>query len=138
MPGFAPALFLVVSCNAAVYAQYSEQLDACLKAAETQVAMTVCSSEEATRADAELNDIFQKLLAAAAKEQAAAEKIRHAEEAWRTYRDAFIEAMYPAANKQSEYGSIFPMEVNLLRAKLTRQQVLALRDLLKRYAGPWP
>ena len=41
--------------------------------------------------------------------------------------------MYPAEDKQAEYGSIFPMEVELLGAKLTRQQTAALREILKQY-----
>jgi uncharacterized protein YecT (DUF1311 family) len=48
-----------------------------------------------------------------------------------TYRDAYIDAMYPAKDKQAEYGSMFPMEVDLLAAKLTRQQIGALQDILR-------
>ena len=87
------------------------------------------------RVDAELNDTYQKLLAAARKEPGAVEKIRTAERAWITYRDAYMDAMYPAKDKQASYGSIFPMEANLLRAHLTRQQIDALKELLKQYGG---
>ena len=80
------------------------------------------------RVDTELNDTYQKLLAAAGKEPGAVEKIRTAERAWITYRDTYIDAMYPAKDKQAGYGSIFPMEVDLLRTHLTRQQISALRD----------
>jgi hypothetical protein len=44
-----------------------------------------------------------------------------------------MEAMYPAPDKQSEYGSIYPTEADLLRAELTMQQIKALKDLLKQY-----
>jgi hypothetical protein len=37
--------------------------------------------------------------------------------------------MFPAENKQAEYGSVYPMEVDLLRAKLTRIQIAALQDV---------
>ena len=43
--------------------------------------------------------------------------------------------MYPAKNKQAEYGSIYPMEADLLRAKLTQQQVAALKELQQQYSG---
>jgi hypothetical protein len=43
--------------------------------------------------------------------------------------------MYPAIDKQAEYGSVYPMEVDLLRAKLTLQQVEALKDLLRQFSG---
>jgi uncharacterized protein YecT (DUF1311 family) len=41
--------------------------------------------------------------------------------------------MYPAKDKQTEYGSMYPMEVDQLTAKLTRQQVTALTELLRQY-----
>jgi len=46
-----------------------------------------------------------------------------------------MDAMYPAKDKQSEYGSIYPMEADLLRAKLTQRQVTALKELLQQYRG---
>ena len=52
-----------------------------------------------------------------------------------SYRDAYMDAMYPAENKQAEYGSIYPMEADLLRAKLTQRQVTALKELLRQYSG---
>lgn len=131
---------------AALAAQYSERLDSCMDKARTQHAMHVCASEEAGRVDAELNDIYRILVSAAAKHedavakipfakrQDAVAKIGVAEKAWVAYRDAYIEAMYPAENKQTVYGSIFPMEVNLLRARLTRQHIEALKELLDRYS----
>ena len=85
------------------------------------------------RADAELTDIYKKLLLAARKESGAADKIEAAERAWIVYRDAFLEAMYPAKDKQAAYGSIFPTEADLLRARLARRQTEALRELLQRY-----
>jgi uncharacterized protein YecT (DUF1311 family) len=36
-------------------------------------------------------------------------------------------------NKQAEYGSIYPMEVNLYLASLTQQHIGALADMLARY-----
>jgi hypothetical protein len=49
------------------------------------------------------------------------------------YRDAYIEASYPAKNKAIEYGSIYPLDVALLRAKFTQRQVTALEDMLQHY-----
>lgn len=97
--------------------------------------MNVCANEEAGRADTQLNDIYRKLLLHAASQPREVEKIKAAERAWVVYRDAYIDAMYPAQDKKAEYGSIYPMEVNLLRAKLTRQQVTALQELLQQYSA---
>jgi len=97
--------------------------------------MNACANEEAVRVDADLNDVYRKLLSKAASRPEALAKIKAAERAWVAYRDAYIDAMYPANDKQAEYGSVYPMEVDLLRAKLTGQQVAALRALLEQYSG---
>ena len=68
-------------------------------------------------------------------EPEAVAKIKAAERAWIAYRDAYTDAMYPAKDKQTEYGSTYPMEVDLLRAKLTQRQVTALKELLQQYSG---
>lgn len=90
--------------------------------------MNACASDEAARADAQLNDVYGVLLQKAT-DVTARRKIRVAERAWVAYRDAYVDAMYPKENKQANYGSIYPMEVALLRAKLTRIQIVALQDL---------
>lgn len=94
--------------------------------------MNACASEEAARVDAELNGVYHQLLSQAGNQEEAVAKIKTAERAWIAYRDAYMDAMYPAKNKQAEYGSIYPMQVNLLRARLTERQVTALRELLQR------
>jgi uncharacterized protein YecT (DUF1311 family) len=115
------------------HAQESDQYRTCNDSAKTQTEMHVCASEEAARVDAKLNDLYRTLLKAASTERSAVRKIRAAERAWVTYRDAYIDAMYPAPDKQAEYGSIYPTEVNLLRAKLTQEHVEALKQLLEQY-----
>jgi len=130
----AGVLFTVIGSTAAPV-QNSEQYTRCIEKATTQGAMHVCANEEAQRADAELNDIYQRLVSAAGNQADAVEKIRVAERAWIAYRNAYIEEMYPAKDKQGAYGSTFPMDVDLLRARLTREQTGALKDLLKQYGG---
>ena len=97
--------------------------------------MNACASEEAARVDAELNTVYRNLLSKAASQPEAVAKIKASERAWITFRDAYMDAMYPAKNKQAEYGSVYPMEADLLKAKLTRQQVAALEEMLKQYSG---
>jgi uncharacterized protein YecT (DUF1311 family) len=91
--------------------------------------MNACANEEARRVDAKLNEVFRRLLSRAASQPDVRAKIEAAEKAWVAYRDAYMEAMYPAKDKQAEYGSVYPMEADLLRAKLTQQQVTALENL---------
>ena len=94
----------------------------CIDGATSQRAINACANEDARRSDADLNEVYQKLLSAVASQPDFVKKITTAERTWIAYRDAYIDAMYPARDKQVMYGSIFPMEVDLLRAKLTRQQ----------------
>jgi len=103
--------------------------------ADTQTAMHTCASEEARRVDVDLDDIYNKLLSAARNQSGAVEKTKVLQKAWTAYRDAYIDAMYPAENKLAVYGSVFLTEVNLLRAKLTYQQIVALKNLIKQYSS---
>jgi len=112
-------------------AQDSAMYRACSKQATTQHEMHVCANEEAKRVNDELNAVYKLLLTKVRDNSIATAKIQMAQKAWVTYRDAYIDAMYPAKNKQAEYGSIFPMEVDLLGAKLARQQIGALQDILR-------
>jgi uncharacterized protein YecT (DUF1311 family) len=126
------ALILILYSSVSL-AQESSQYRACNEKAKTQAEMNTCASDEAAMADTLLNDIYRKLLLKTASQPEATEKIKAAERAWLAYRDAYLEAMYPADNKQAEYGSIYSMEVNLLLAKLTRRQVTALMELTEQY-----
>lgn len=128
-------VFLLAAASLPGLAQESAQYRACNEKAKTQMEMNACASEEAARADAELNDVYRKVLAQAGKQDEAVAKIKTAERAWIGYRDAYMDAMYPAKNKQAEYSSIYPMEVDLLRAKMTQRQVTALKELLQQYSG---
>lgn len=128
--GFLFVLLASILCCAQGSATYR----ACSQQANTQHEMNACASEEAKRVDDELNKVYKLLLAKVRGSPVATAKIRAAQRAWVAYRDAYIEAMYPAKDKQAEYGSIFPMEVDLLTAKLTRQQIEALQDILRQNA----
>lgn len=112
-------------------AQNSATYRACSRQANAQREMNVCANEESVRVDHELNQIYELLLSKARGRPLAIAKVQAAQMAWITYRDAYIEAMYPATDKQGAYGSVFPMEVDLLSAKLARQQINALHDILR-------
>ena len=128
------ALLLALSSFAS-FAQDSAEYRACSEKANTQAEMTACAGAEAKRVDAKLNSTYLALLAKAESQPDAVAKIKVAEKAWVAYRDAYIEATYPAKDKATatEYGSIYPLDVALLRAKLTQRQVSALEDMLQRY-----
>jgi uncharacterized protein YecT (DUF1311 family) len=115
-------------------AQNSQTFRTCNEKAKTQAEMNECASNELARVEAQMDDIYNSLLSKTAAQPEALAKIKAAQKAWLVYRDAYIAAMYPAKNKQAEYGSMYPMKVSLLRAKLTQKQVAALKELLRKSA----
>lgn len=125
--------FLVISLPA--LAQESASYKACMGNAKTQTNMNACASDEAARADAELDKAYRRLLAQAGTQVDVVAKVDAAERAWVAYRDAYMDAMYPAKNKRAAYGSSYPMDADLLRAKLTQRQVTALNELSRQYGG---
>ncbi len=117
----------------ACFAQDSAEYRACSDKANTQAEMTACAGAEAKRVDTMLDSTYRALLAKVESQPEAVVKIKAAERAWVAYRDAYIEAAYPAKDKVTEYGSIYPLDAALLRAKLTQRQITALEDMLQRY-----
>jgi uncharacterized protein YecT (DUF1311 family) len=118
-----------------LFSQDSEQFKACNAKAQTQTDMNACAGAEADRIDAKLNTLYRQVLAKSAGEQNTVAKIKASERAWLGYRDAYVEATYPANDKQAEYGSMYGMDVALLRARLTQQHLADLQELLKQYSG---
>jgi uncharacterized protein YecT (DUF1311 family) len=130
------AIFVLLGFSSfSCFAQDSAEYRACSDKANTQAEMTACADAEAKRVDAKLNSTYRALLAKVESQPAAVAKIKAAERAWVTYRNAYIEATYPAKDKATatEYGSMYPLDVALLRAKLTQRQVTALEDMLQHY-----
>lgn len=101
-------------------AQSSPHYKACSEAATTQLALHKCADDEARRADRALDIAYKRLRSMQKGDPAAAKKMQALEAAWTVYRDAFVEAMYPAADKQAAYGTMFAVEGLLTRARLTR------------------
>lgn len=107
----------------------------CDKAAHTQADLTECASTDYKTADDELNSTYQQLLRKAAGDRVAIQKIKAAERAWGAFRDAEIAALYPADDKQKEYGTVFPMCANLALGNLTRQRTKMLKHMLNPVEG---
>ena len=114
-------------------AQGSDEYKTCSDSASTQTALHRCADEELRRADRDLNSAYQRLLSEVREQPGVIDKIKAMERAWVIYRDAYVEAMYPAADKQAAYGTMFVVENLLLRARLKRDQIAALTTLLAQH-----
>jgi uncharacterized protein YecT (DUF1311 family) len=59
--------------------------------------------------------------------------VRTSQKAWEAYRDAYLEATFPAADKAVAYGSMYVMDYNRIKAKLIQAHTADLRELLRAY-----
>ena len=90
-------------------------------------------TEEACRkyknADADLNSVYQQILAAKAGEAAFVKALRGAQRAWVAFRDAHVQSIYPDANSTADYGTVYPMCRCVILEELTLQRTKQLRAL---------
>jgi uncharacterized protein YecT (DUF1311 family) len=96
----------------------------------TQSEMNRGAGEEASDADAKLNRVYQQLLSTMKSDANAAKKLRAAQRAWIAFRDAQLEALYPAEDKRGEYGSMYPMCSARVVAAMTEERTAQLRKML--------
>ena len=105
---------------------------ACDRNGTTQTAMTACAAYDLAREQAKLDLAYRGLLQRT-KDPTALRNIRTAENAWKAYRDAYLNAAYPLPDKQQAYGSIYPMNVARLQIQLIARQITALNALADLY-----
>jgi uncharacterized protein YecT (DUF1311 family) len=127
---FAMALLLGVAACGLCASQSSDEFKACSDAARTQAALHVCADAELRRAERELDEAARRLLSTVRDKPGAAARVKAMEQSWVAYRDAFVEAAYPAKDKQASYGTMFLVEALLTRARLTRRHTAEVRELL--------
>ncbi len=125
-------LILLALTPISSFCQSSKEYRACNEKAKTPSEMNACAHEEAARVEAKLDAVYAKVLSQAENDPVGLVKIKTAEKDWIAYRDAYISAMFPATHKITEYGAMYPMKVDLLRAKMTHQQITALNHLLQK------
>ena len=95
-----------------------------------QSEMNRCADLDARTADADLNHVYQALLAKLKGDDNATKKLRAAQRAWLVFRDAHLQELYPADDKQAEYGSMFPMCYSQAATAITKERTAQLRKML--------
>jgi uncharacterized protein YecT (DUF1311 family) len=98
--------------------------------AETQVQMNQDACAVFAQADDELNAVYRRILAEYATAPQFIQNLKNAQRAWVAFRDAHLEAIYPAPDKQAEYGSAYPLCRCLALAELTKVRVEELKGWL--------
>lgn len=99
--------------------------------AQTQTDMAQKAGAEFAKADKELNTVYNKILKEYKGDREFIEKMKAAQRAWIKFRDAHIEAVFPAKDKQSEYGSVYGMCYSMMMQEITEARIKQLRLWLK-------
>ena len=102
----------------------------CWKTAMAQSEMNRCADLDARTADADLNHVYRELLAKLKGDDNATKKLRTAQRAWLAFRDAHLQELYPAEDKQAQYGSMFPMCYSQVASAMTKERTAQLRKML--------
>ncbi len=109
---------------------------------DTQLGMNEAAGRDLQAAETEMAGVLDTLVKQAAGKPGAIATLNKAQTAWKVYRDAQIAAMWPLP-EHGQYGSVYPMCVAIVRAKLTNARVAELRAMLERVEGDvcnseWP
>lgn len=103
--------------------------------AQTQAEIDRKACDEYRRADAELNRVYQQVLTEYKTDSLFVDKLRGAQRAWLRYRDAQLEALYPARDPQRAYGSVYPMcrcqaltALTLERTEVLRRWIMGVEE----------
>ncbi len=82
-------------------------------------------------ADAELNKVWRAVTKAYKDKPIFIKKLKIAQRAWLKFRDAHLESLYPAEDKQFAYGTVYSQCAALVLAALTEQRTDQLRVWLQ-------
>lgn len=102
-----------------------------------QLELNACASDDFAKADKELNQTYQTLIKKETADPLFIRKLRLAQKAWLTFRDAELEAIFACAedNVSICWGSMYPMSFLSRKAELTRERTRQLQQLLKEGRG---
>jgi len=102
-----------------------------------QMDMNRCFCDEYHKSDAELNRVYQQLLAANQESPLKVEKLKAAQRAWISFRDAQMEAFYPTTGEDPRltYGSVYQMCYCMAQQTLTEDRTQQLKHMLDAKEG---
>ena len=115
--------------------QKKRQKDPC-SGAMTQMDLNRCYCTQYTKADEELNRVYQQVLDKNRDETRFVEKLKAAQRAWVSFRDAHMESLYPETdNPQAAYGSVYRMCYCMAETELTVERTKQLKNMLNPVEG---
>lgn len=99
--------------------------------AQSQLDMNVDAGKDYAKADAELNKVYKQIVREYQGQKPFLLKLQAAERAWIVFRDAELEAIFPAANKTDAYGSVYPMCRFQWLTQITKQRTSELKRWIR-------
>jgi uncharacterized protein YecT (DUF1311 family) len=98
-----------------------------------QLELNACARDDFTKADDELNQTYQALVKKEGTDKLFINKLRLAQKAWLSFRDADLEARFACAEDKVGicWGSMYPMLFLFRKAELTRERTKHLQQILK-------
>ncbi len=93
---------------------------------QTQAEMNRKGNESYSKADKELNDIYQTILTEYESDTVFINNLKTAQRIWITFRDAEVKVKYPE-REPGYYGSVYPVCVSIYLEKLTRARISTLK-----------
>ena len=120
-------LLLILMTSPAIFAAEKH----CYDTAKTQADLRECADHQAEAADKRLNDVYQLIVREYSTDPAFIAKLKSAQQAWLSFRDAELQAVYPRENKLASYGSVWPMCNLQERTRLTEERTKELQRWMK-------
>lgn len=84
------------------------------------------SCAEFQASDKKMNDVYKKIVEKKKSDKAFIDKLKKSQRAWLAFRDAELEALYPAQDKSAEYGSAYTSCRCLDEKRLVDQRIAQL------------
>jgi len=124
------SLFAAVLCSAFMTPAYGDTGTSCYDTANNQFELNECAAGEFKKADDELNRVYRQIQKRNAKDPVFLDRLKAAQRAWISFRDAELEAIFPDPEKQVAYGSAYPMCYAHWMKKITSQRTQQLERWL--------
>ncbi|MGS0747315.1 lysozyme inhibitor LprI family protein [Halpernia sp. GG3] len=92
--------------------------------AQTQTEMNLDAAKKFDKVDKELNTVYKKILKKYSSDTLFIGKLKISQNYWIKFRDAEVEARFPAENKQVEYGTIYTICINAFAERKKQKKEL--------------
>ena len=94
---------------------------------QSQMGMNACAALHAKEVEAEIEETMREIERRRASEPKLLTAVRNAQKEWVRFRDAELEALFPGADKQVVYGSMYGECYSQQRFRLAKLRVAQLR-----------